>query len=203
MFSTLLQVLGVHLTYQGITALCRLTNLSQLVLEVNGAVANDPITMAAMLAPLLPWQMRQQAALQPAPFTYSLQLVINCGWQAHAATWQAIGRLSQLSSLTICIAGDDTHQTDVSMGQLSALTCLSSCLQYLELRIGTTYQPQQQLDCTFLSSLTRLAGEPGKSLQHSAVCKASFLATFAWQFWLYTHCLAADTATGRPSIWWL
>jgi hypothetical protein len=139
------------------------------VLEVDAAIANDPITMAAMLAHLLPWQMRQQALLQPAPFSYSLHLNVSCGWQAHAATWQALGRLSQLSSLVIRTAAGDSHQTAVTIGHLSALTHLGSCLQYFELRIGTIQQSQQQQDYAFLGSLTRLTGASGAVLQCGVV----------------------------------
>jgi hypothetical protein len=114
--------------------------------------------MAAMLAPLLPWQMRQQAALHPAPFTFSLQLNINCGWQAHEATWQALGRLTQLSSLVIGTAEGDEHQSAVTFGHLFALSRLGSCLQLLELRINNI-QFQQQQDYAFLGSLTQLTGE--------------------------------------------
>ncbi|WIA14277.1 hypothetical protein OEZ85_002811 [Tetradesmus obliquus] len=138
-------------------ALAGLTTLSQLVLGVDAAVANEPHTMAAALASLLWWQMRQQSALQPAPFNYSLTLSLDCSWQANEAVWQALGRLSQLSSLMIQTAAGDANETAVNMQHLSALAPLGSCLKQLELRITPVGDLQHQ-DYAFLSSLTTLTG---------------------------------------------
>lgn len=137
---------------------CRLTTLSQLTLGVSGAIVDNPVDMAATLAPLLSWQLQQQLALQPTPFTWGLQFNSICGWRAHEATWQALGRLSQLSRLVIRTPAGDENQTAVSMRHLSALAALSSCLQCLELRIRPLAEPQQQQDYAFLSSLTTLTG---------------------------------------------
>jgi hypothetical protein len=134
--------------------------LSHLVLEVDAAVANPgkPLHMAATLAPLLSWQLRQQALLHPAPFTYSLQLKLNCAWRPHSAAWQALGRLTQLNSLVIHTAGGGGSAAVVDLGDLTALTRLS-CLQYLEFRIATIYEPLMPQDFGFLSSMTQLTGE--------------------------------------------
>uniref|UniRef100_A0A383WEL7 Uncharacterized protein n=1 Tax=Tetradesmus obliquus TaxID=3088 RepID=A0A383WEL7_TETOB len=113
--------------------------------------------MAAALASLLRWQMRQQSALQPAPFNYSLTLSLDCSWQANEAVWQALGRLSQLSSLMIQTAAGDANETAVNMQHLSALAPLGSCLKQLELRITPVGNLQHQ-DYAFLSSLTTLTG---------------------------------------------
>lgn len=136
-------------------ALAGLTTLSQLVLGVDAAVANEPHTMAAALASLLRWQMRQQSALQPAPFNCSLTLSLDCSWQANEAVWQALGRLSQLSSLLIQTAAGDANETAVNMQHLSALAPLGSCLKQLELRITPVGDLQHQ-DYAFLSSLTTI-----------------------------------------------
>lgn len=147
---------------------CRLQALTQLQLDLGDTVANDPGAMAAALGALVPWELRQQqhqqhsstSSAQQERYSYGLRLVVEGPWQGHKEVWQALARLTQLSSLKVH-AGID-GPSGVRLADLSALAPLSSCLQFLQLRVGALQGSGQ--DCSFVSSLTRLTGALGNAV---------------------------------------